>query len=123
MNALGIQLLLELKECDRDILDDLSYIEEALVDAAAEVGATIVGKSFHKFTPLGVTGILAIAESHICIHTWPEHAFAAVDIFTCGREFEPRPAAQILIQRLRCKRPSITEVERGQCSNLVTSKV
>ncbi len=123
MNALGTQLLLELKECDREILDDLSYIQEALVSAAEEVGATVVGQSFHKFAPLGVTGILAIAESHICIHTWPEYGFAAVDIFTCGQGFEPHPAAELLIQRLRCKEPSVIEVKRGDLTELTASKV
>jgi len=32
----------------------------------------------------GVTGVVLLAESHISIHTWPEHALAAVDIFVCG---------------------------------------
>ncbi len=113
MNALGIQLLLDLKECNREILNDLSAIKEALIHAAQAVGATIVGDAFHKFSPHGVTGVLAIAESHLCIHTWPEHGYAAVDIFTCGDAFDPRAAAHYLIQRLQSQEPSIVEMKRG----------
>ena len=116
MNALGTHLLLELRESDSGLLDDLGYIEEAMLTAADEAGATIVGKSFHKFNPRGVTGIVAIAESHLCIHTWPEYGYAAADIFTCGTTFKPRKAAQLIIERLRSAKPSISEIERGPLS-------
>ena len=84
MDALGRHLLLELNDCNREVLDDLDYIRQAMRGAAEQAGATIVGESFHKFDPIGVTGIVAIAESHLCIHTWPEYGYAAADVFTCG---------------------------------------
>ena len=113
MNALGIHLLLELKNCNRDLLDDLPYIRKALLEAAAKTGATIIGQSFHQFSPQGVTGVIAIAESHLCIHTWPEFGYAAVDIFTCGEGFKPREAAKMVVQSLESEEHSITEIERG----------
>ncbi len=111
--ALGTHLLLDLRQCDTELLDDVGYIREAMLGAADEAGATVVGQSFHKFNPRGVTGIIAISESHLCIHTWPEHGYAAVDIFTCGLGFKPNRAAQLIVERLRCAEPSITEVKRG----------
>ncbi len=113
MNVLGRHLMLELNNCNPELLDDLPYLKDAITQAAQEVGAHIVGESFHQFNPHGVTGILAIAESHICIHTWPEYGYAAADIFTCGESFDPRAAAQILIEKVESKDPSITEFERG----------
>ena len=123
MNALGTHLLLDLKECNSGLLDDFNFIKEAMMDAAGEAGATIVGENFHKFDPLGVTGIIAIAESHLCIHTWPEHAYAAVDIFTCGSSFKPHKAAERIIERLQCAQPDVTEVQRGIISELTASSV
>ncbi len=123
MNALGTHLLLDLKECNTRLLDDLNFIKEAMMDAAGEAGATIVGENFHKFDPLGVTGIIAIAESHLCIHTWPEHAYAAVDIFTCGSNFKPHKAAERIIESLQCAQPEVTEVQRGIISELTASSV
>ena len=113
MNILGLHLLLELKDCNPKLLDDLDYVRGAMIRAANGVGAHIVGESFHRFTPQGVTGILAIAESHISIHTWPEHNYAAAAIFTCGSAFHPQKAAEILIRELECKQQDITEVRRG----------
>jgi len=121
LNALGTQILLELRQCNPEKLDDLPYIKELLISVAKETGATIVGQSFHKFHPIGVTGILAIAESHICIHTWPEYGYAAVDIFTCGEKFSPHQAAELLIHRLQSKDPMLTEIKRGQLPELAAS--
>jgi len=116
LDALGTHLLLELRDCSQELLNDIRYIEESMVRAANQAGATIVGRSFHKFNPRGVTGIVAIAESHLCIHTWPEHGYAAVDVFTCGRTFKPQQAAQLIIECLQCGQPSITMVKRGLLS-------
>ncbi len=84
-----------------------------MVDAAREAGATIVGESFHRFSPQGVTGVLAIAESHISIHTWPEYGYAAADIFTCGTAIKPKIAAQYMIDKFECKKPGMSEILRG----------
>ncbi|MBI4338424.1 MAG: adenosylmethionine decarboxylase [Chloroflexi bacterium] len=113
MNALGIHLILELRECNPELLNNYSYVRRTLIDAAKAVGATIVGESFHRFQPMGVTGVLAIAESHLCIHTWPEYAYAAVDIFTCGTSFSPRAAADLIIRSFEAKDHSMMEIQRG----------
>ena len=66
-------------------LGDAVAIEALLRAAADAAGATPVAGHFHPFGPgLGVTGVLLLKESHISIHTWPEHGFAAVDVFMCG---------------------------------------
>ncbi len=85
-----------------------------MVHAAEETGATIIGKIFHQFSPQGVTGVVAIAESHLCIHTWPEHSYAAVDIFTCGENFDPAEAARLIIRSVESRDPQLTEIERGR---------
>ena len=110
---LGTQLLLDLRGCDKILLDDANLIKKLMTHAAYQAGATIVGKSFHKFAPTGVTGFVAIAESHLSIHTWPEHGYAAVDIFTCGETFNPDQAANLIINQLKCSQPQVTELKRG----------
>ncbi len=113
MNVLGTHLLLELKECNPRLLNDLKFIRETMLRTAKEVGATVVGESFHRFSPQGVTGILAIAESHISIHTWPEYCYAAADIFACGSAFRPKEAAKLLVELLESRDSEIIEVQRG----------
>lgn len=113
MNGLGVHLMLELNQCNEKLLNDLAYVRQAMVKAAEAVGAHVIGESFHQFSPQGVTGILAISESHLCIHTWPEYGYAAADIFTCGANIEPQRAAQVLIDEFHSKQPALTELHRG----------
>ena len=113
MNALGKHLLLELKGCDKEVLDDLSFLRGTLLAAAGECGATVLGESFHRFNPQGVSGVVIIAESHLFIHTWPEYGYAAADIFTCGNSVQPQKAAEILVGKLGSKSHSIIEIQRG----------
>jgi S-adenosylmethionine decarboxylase len=82
--ALGRQLTLEYYDCGVKALLDKVQVENALLKAANDSGATIISSSFHQFEPQGISGVVIIAESHFTIHAWPEHNYAAVDIFTCG---------------------------------------
>jgi S-adenosylmethionine decarboxylase len=113
LEALGRHVLLELRDCNAAKLNDLPFVRDTLLNAAQETGATVIGEIFHQFSPQGVTGVVAIAESHLCIHTWPEHSYAAVDIFTCGEGFEPREAARLIIEHFESENPEISEVIRG----------
>ena len=113
MNALGKHYLLELKDCNRETLNDLESLKKMLNTAATEAGATVLGDSFHQFEPQGVSGVVVIAESHLFIHTWPECGYAAVDIFTCGETVKPGKAAQMVVDQLESKNHSILEIQRG----------
>jgi S-adenosylmethionine decarboxylase proenzyme len=52
--------------------------------AVRDAGLTTVGDSFYQFEPQGVTGTVLLAESHLAIHTWPEHGFVTVDVYVCN---------------------------------------
>lgn len=84
-----------------------------MVSAAIDCGAVVLGESFHRFSPQGVSGVVVIAESHLSIHTWPEYGYAAVDIFTCGNTVNPEKAAEVLIEKLGAENPSLMEIQRG----------
>ena len=113
METLGVHLLLDLENCDETILDDLDVIKQTLTKAAEKSGAQMMGETFHKFTPVGVTGIISIAESHISIHTWPELNFAAVDIFSCGKDFDLESCAEVITNNLKCGHLTKREIKRG----------
>jgi len=121
--ALGRHLLLDLKDCDKEVLNDLDFLKECLHQAAIQCGATVVGESFYQFSPRGVSGVVNIAESHISIHTWPEYSYAAVDVFTCGDAVKPEEAAKLIIQQLQSKNHSYIELRRGMIEDSQVSYV
>ena len=59
------------------------------------------------------TGAAILAESHMVIGTWPEHGYAAVDIFTCGERIDPARAIPELRKHLRPGKEDVMEIDRG----------
>jgi len=116
MNVLGLHYLLELKECNPQILDDLEAVKDILIEAARLSKATLIDYSFRKFSPHGISGIIVIAESHFSIHTWPEFKYAAIDIFTCGEVIDPLSAVGYMIENFQSKNPSFLKIKRGLMS-------
>ena len=58
MNALGIQVLAEYYDCNKEILNNSEMIEKYMNSAAQKAGATIVNSAFHTFNPYGVSGVV-----------------------------------------------------------------
>lgn len=113
MDALGRHLLAEYTGCEAERLADLDHVTAAMLAAARAAGATIVGHSFHPFQPWGVSGVVIISESHLAIHTWPEHRYAAVDLFTCGGAVDPWAAFDLLKEALGAEHAGAVALERG----------
>ena len=85
-----------------------------MIEAAAEAcGAGPLAGVFHRFTPLGVTGAGTAESTSICAHTWPEHGYAAVDIFSDSATDGVRRAAQVIVERLGSEEPQVREMRRG----------
>ena len=98
--ALGRHLTIEYYDCNAHTLADVEGMEKIFVEAAEISGATVLESSFHAFHPQGVSGIVVICESHFAVHAWPEHDYAAVDIFTCGDQIDFELAAATLREKL-----------------------
>lgn len=113
MKALGQHLLLELYGCEFQLIDNLEHVRQALLHAAELVSASIIGVTSHKFQPHGVTVVVAIAESHISIHTWPEYGYAAVDVFTCSAEPLTMEVQDFLIRSFGAQDATSVELKRG----------
>lgn len=80
------QLMVDLYECDGGIIDDLLKIKTIARNLVKEVHGKIVEECCHRFEPVGITYIAVITTSHFSVHTWPEHGYAAVDIFSCDEK-------------------------------------
>ncbi len=126
-SPLGKHLLIEFYECDPEVLNNESLVSGLLCDAVDRAKGTIIGKLFHQFSPQGVTGVVVISESHLAIHTWPEHGYAAVDFFSCNLEMNFEVAALHLREGFRSKRMKERHLARGdelkvrECPNLSPS--
>ncbi|MEN9657546.1 MAG: adenosylmethionine decarboxylase [Pseudomonadota bacterium] len=111
--SLGRHILADLSGIAPALLADPVKIEQILKIGAEAGNATVLAGHFHHFgLELGVTGVLLLMESHLSIHTWPEHGYAAVDIFMCG-EAEADAALAALIATLEPSHQQLFKHERG----------
>jgi S-adenosylmethionine decarboxylase len=108
----GLHILAEMCGCEPDIIGRKGSLEARLLKAIKASGLNVVKDIHHQFNPHGVTSLVVLRESHISLHTWPEHRYVAVDIFTCGSyrkaylfirnlatELKPRAVRKIVVKR------------------------
>jgi S-adenosylmethionine decarboxylase len=116
MRALSQHTLLEFYRCNPACLKHSHEVKKLLCAAVAEGGGTIVKALFHDFSPYGVSGVVVITESHVTIHTWPEHAYAAVDIFSCSKKLDHKLIRNLLKRALASRRVVGKSFRRGVAS-------
>lgn len=113
MDTMGRHVIAELWGCDVEKLNNMSFIEQLFVDAALEAGAEVREVAFHKFAPHGVSGVVIISESHLTIHSFPEHGYASIDVYTCGERIDPTVASNYISKGLEAKTVEHIQVPRG----------
>lgn len=113
MDTMGRHVIAELWGCSAEKLNDVHGIERAMVNAALEAGAEVREVAFHKFAPQGVSGVVIISESHLTIHSFPEHGYASIDVYTCGDRIDPNVACDFITKHLGAQRLESIEVPRG----------
>jgi S-adenosylmethionine decarboxylase len=120
---LGLHLTADLHgcRCEPHWLTDADRLLAWCLQAVRAVGLQPVNQVAHAFPatsagPGGVTATVLLAESHLCLHTWPERQAVTADVYVCNfgadhsqraralmdavvHRFEPRHAPQCVLQR------------------------
>jgi len=118
MDGYGPHLMLDLGECNAEILDDLDACFEILNVLPEKIGMTKITRPYvFRYSGLipedeGITGMTIIAESHISLHTYPKKNFLFVDIFSC-KPFDVEGARDYIVQFFQSKSPVVHVLERG----------
>ena len=82
-------------------LNSVERADQALRDAAVAGRVTLIDVFVHQFAPHGVSGIAMIAESHLAIHTWPEHGFVTIDVYVCNYTTDNSAKAERLLRAMQ----------------------
>lgn len=113
MDTMGRHVIAELWQCNVNKLNNIDILEQIFVEAALKSGAEIREVTFHKFAPIGISGVVIISESHLTVHSFPEHGYASIDVYTCGNMIDPHKAVQYIITMLEANRVEKLEIPRG----------
>jgi S-adenosylmethionine decarboxylase len=103
----GLHLTADLHgcQCAAHWLLDAVQLGQACRAAVQQAGLQAVGELFHGFPatahgPGGVTATILLAESHLCVHTWPEQRAVTLDVYVCNFGADHSTQAQALLEAL-----------------------
>jgi S-adenosylmethionine decarboxylase len=103
----GLHLTADLSQCQCDSLwlTDAKRLLERCVREVSAAGLQAVNQLAHSFPatehgPGGVTATVLLAESHLCVHTWPEQMGVTVDVYVCNFGADHSAKAQHLMDAL-----------------------
>lgn len=108
---MGKHLLLEVYDVKFDLLNDVISLQETMENGINRANMTILNIFSHCFLPQGCTIVIALSESHVSCHTWPENGSIAIDVYTCG-EGNPKLIAIELLKYLDSNNFRLREVDR-----------
>ncbi|MCS7262099.1 MAG: adenosylmethionine decarboxylase [Aquificaceae bacterium] len=111
--TLGLHILADLYGVHPDLIDRVEDVRQLLESAVKIAGLTKISSHYYQFQPHGATGVVLLAESHISIHTWPEHGLATVDVYTCGDPSKAYRAMDYIVSSLEPSRVDKQVHERG----------
>ncbi len=103
----GLHLTADLSQCGCEParLTDAEGLLAFCLQAVSMSGLQGVNQLAHRFPdtehgPGGVTATVLLAESHLCIHTWPEQAGVTIDVYVCNFGDDHSAKAQRLLDVL-----------------------
>lgn len=109
----GTEWLIEAEGCDAEALRDEALLRSSFDAVVSDLGLITVGSVWHKFPGEGgVTGMIALTESHLACHTYPEHATATFNLYCCRTRPEWNWEAE-LKTRLGATTVKVTRIDRG----------
>lgn len=118
LSFVGHQSLIELYGCNAALINDDVFVEQTLLKAAKLASLSVVNSTIHHFSPVGVSGVIVIEESHIAIHTWPEYQYVALDFFTCNQEYDLAQAISFLQKAFQSNQVEQQKIQRGSINKM-----
>jgi len=117
MQAIGTHILAEFYGVNPGLISEVAEVQKRLEQVVKKGKFNVLHSRFHQFEPQGVTAFYLLAESHVSIHTWPEHGYFAVDLFTCGKEGNAHIGFDELVKQFPAEKVEKTVKVRGSEEN------
>ena len=109
---LGEHYIVDLSNCNREILHDSGKLYSLFIRVIRKSGLTVVDEGFYKFSPHGFTCFLLLAESHASLHAWPEYGYCAIDLFSCALDKDLLPVIQKIKDALGAESFALRKLDR-----------
>ena len=110
----GTEWLIEATGCEPERLRDESLLRDLFDRVVSDLGLKVIDSVWHTFPgEAGVTGLIALTESHLACHTYPEHASATFNLYCCRTRPEWDWQTN-LSEKLGATSVAVAKIERGE---------
>jgi S-adenosylmethionine decarboxylase len=117
----GTEWLIEATGCDAEKLRDEVALRSVFSNIIDDLGLKGIDSIWHKFPEEGgVTGLVALTESHLACHTYPEHGTATFNLYCCRTRPEWNWDAN-LRATIGAKNVSVTKIQRGDLESQISN--
>lgn len=116
----GREWVVEAFGCEPERLCNSDVLQTMFSAMIADLSLNPVGAAqWHTFpAPGGVTGVCILAESHLTVHTFPEHGSLCLNLFCCTPR-APWNWAERLAQHVGASHVNVRVLEREYVSAVV----
>jgi S-adenosylmethionine decarboxylase len=123
VGEMGEEWIVDAFGCDPDALRDLDGLRSLTLRILDEVRLHALSEGFWHVFPGegGVTGLVPLSESHLALHTYPEHRVAAFNLYCC-RSGCAWAWKQCLQEALGATDVMVRRIERGRQSSVQASR-
>lgn len=109
----GTEWLVEAIGCDATKLRDEALLRKLFAQVVDDLGLKVIDSVWKKFPGEGgVTGLIALTESHLTCHTYPEHGTATFNLYCCRTRPEWDWETN-LTSALQARTVTVTKIARG----------
>jgi len=110
---IGKHIIMDFFGCPFSFGNSEEKLKEVIRKSVQEAGYKLLDVRSYRFTPQGVTAFGVIAESHIALHSWPEHDYLGLDFFTCNTKVDFNKLVKYIIKLVPHKKVKYRIIGRG----------
>ena len=122
---LGKHIIMDMYDIDIEKMKNINSSEQKkecwdifIRNCFTEANITLLDETWNNFNNMGAfTALYLLAESHLSIHTWPEHQYIALDVFTCGNS-DTNLVVEKIVDYFQPKNKTLITLERGDISQI-----
>ena len=115
----GTEWLVEAAGCKPETLRDERLVRVLFERIITDLGLKAIGSVWHTFPGEGgVTGLVALTESHLACHTYPEYGTATFNLYCCRTRPEWDWEGS-LTASLGAATVTVTKIERGDAQSKI----
>lgn len=97
----GLHIIVDLENCPIDTLQNADLCRKKIAQWILDFGISMVGEVWHSYENQAFTANIALSDSHISIHTWPEYGKVFFDVYLSSFKADNREKCKSMAEEIR----------------------